>query len=495
MRTPPPVRPAVLARPAIEHERVIRPHPGSSLFPEAGPSDLPLWLVGLGYAGLFVMASAASLLRQPGLAATKTVWAEDGRIFYAQSTTLPVLRTFTTLHNGYMQLFPRLAAQLARFVPVGKVSTLFALTGAISLGLLCCLVFHMAKGHIASPGLRALLAAGMVLLPIANVELLNNLVNVPWWLFFAAFWALLWRPTSWWGRAVAGLVCFLAAASEPLVGLFLPLALARWAILRHPREQTGGAGLVLGLIYQAAVILPAGTKALSSPGGLNGIGQSFAVRVGLETLGGVRGSDWLLVNERQLSIVWGIMVIGVIVLFGLYARSTRPTVLTVVMAVYSALCFVLPVWLRGVAGAMQIGTVRIAGRYQAVPILLLVSAVLLLADHYARAPASSAPSSPWMEAFSSSPASSPWDEGHQSSGGVLRAAAAVVLCAAMFVPSWVADFRGPNQRSAGPAWATEVAQAARTCRRSGEGMVEVRIDPPHWTAVLPCRVVAPGRDG
>jgi hypothetical protein len=97
-----------------------------------------------------------------------------------------------------------------------------ALSGAVGLALVSCLVFHMARGLIASPALRALLVASMVLLPVAVVEMLDNLVNLPWWIFFAAFWALLWRPSGPGGRAVAALVCLLAAASEPLVGLLMP---------------------------------------------------------------------------------------------------------------------------------------------------------------------------------------------------------------------------------------------------------------------------------
>ena len=205
------MRSTSLLSPPARRPFTQRVSPVASLFPVAGRSDWPAWSVAVGYVIGLATTSAAALLRQPGVPATKTIWAEDGRIFYAQATTLSFWRTLTTLHNGYMQLFPRLAVQLVHFVPVADVSTLFALVGAVSLGAICCLVFHMARGHIAAPGLRALLAAGMVLLPVANVELLDNLVNVPWWLFFAAFWALLWRPKSWPGRACAALVCFMAA--------------------------------------------------------------------------------------------------------------------------------------------------------------------------------------------------------------------------------------------------------------------------------------------
>jgi hypothetical protein len=452
--------------------------PGASLFPVAVRSDLPPWVLAFGYLSGLAAVAATALLRQPGVGAIKTIWAEDGRIFYAQAMTTSFWRTLTTLHNGYMQLFPRLAVQLARLVAASDVSTVLALTGALSLACLSCLVFHMAKGHIASPGLRGLLAAGMVLLPVANVELLDNVVNVPWWLFFATFWALLWRPRSWPGQAGAALVCFLAAASEALVGLFLPLALARAVTLREPREQAASGGLVLGLLYQAVVILPSGAKALSSPGGLHDIGESFAVRVGLGMVGGVKGTDWLVGQARDPSIAIGFVVIGVVVLAGWYARSVRVRMFTLVAVAYSVICFFVPVWLRDVATVVQIGSVRIAGRYQAVPVLLLLSAVLALADYFARErPAAGFRYTAWST--------------RTTPAVPRRAVVAVAVCAVLFLPSWVADFRGPNLRSAGPPWATEVAQAAAVCRRGGVATATLSIDPPHWTVILPCRVVAP----
>ncbi|HTT88617.1 MAG TPA: hypothetical protein VMF65_03625 [Acidimicrobiales bacterium] len=468
----------LLPPPRRHHAAHVRP--GAALFPAAGRSHLPPWTLAIGYVSGFAAVSGAALLRQPGLPATKTIWAEDGRIFYAQATALSFWRTLTTLHNGYMQLFPRLAVQLARLVPAASTSTLLALIGAVSLGALSCLVFHMARGHIASPGLRVLLAAGMVLLPVANVELLDNLVNVPWWLFFATFWALIWRPRSRPGQVVAALLCFVAAASEPLVGLFLPLAVARWAALREPAEQAAGAGLVLGLLYQAVVILPSSASALSSPGGLHDIGQSFAVRVGLGIVGGVKGTDWLAVHGRQLSIALGFAAIGGVLLLGLWARSSRVRLFTVVAVAYSAVCFVVPVWLRAVATALQAGTVRIAGRYQAIPVLLIMSAVLVLADYFARE-GGAVRYSRWRVTPSRAP----------SSRVPSRVTVAVAICTALFLPSWVADFRGPNQRSSGPAWASEVAKAGAECRRTGNTTATLSIDPAHWTAILPCRVVAP----
>ena len=86
----------------------------------------------------------------------------------------------------------------------------------------------------------------MALLPVATSELLDNMVNLPWWLFFAAFWAFLWRPQTAAGRVVAGAVCFLATASEPLVALFVPLAVVRALVLRPLREHAAAAGAGVG---------------------------------------------------------------------------------------------------------------------------------------------------------------------------------------------------------------------------------------------------------
>ena len=355
----------------------------SLLFPAARASRSPAWLVAVGYVvGLAVLAAGA-LLRQPGAAATTTVWAEDGRIFYAQASRLSFWQTLAGTHNGYAQLFPRLAVQVARLFPPADAATTFALTGALSLAGVGCFVFHVAKGHIASPPLRAVLAVGMVLLPVANTELLDNLVNVPWWLFFGAFWALLWRPRSLSGRVATALMCFLAAASEPLVALFLPLAAARAVTLREPKEQAGGAGLLLGLVYQAAVILPNGTKALGAPGDFQGIGRAFATRAGAGLFGGVKGTDWLF-HHRDLSVSVGAAVLAVIVLAALGTGSARVRLFTLVAGCYSFVCFVTPVWLRDVAPAVARWPVQVAGRYQAVPLLLLASVVLVVADHYAR---------------------------------------------------------------------------------------------------------------
>ena len=171
----------------------------------------------------------------------------------------------------------------------------------------------MSRGHIASPALRGLLVVAMVALPLANVEMLDNLVNLPWWLFFAAFWALLWRPETCAGRVIAGLICFLAAASEPLVGVFVLLAAFRvWALPRL-KEQASTVGLAIGLVYQGSVVLGSNGESSFPKAGLSGLPADFALRVGLGWLSGLRATDAVVRWDRSLGeILGGVLFVAIV---------------------------------------------------------------------------------------------------------------------------------------------------------------------------------------
>ena len=294
----------------------MRPTP--ALFPQAPRSQVPKAVLVVGYVAAPVALTTTALLRQAGVPATQTVWAEDGRIFYSQALRLPLWQTLVRQHDGYGQLYPRLAAQLARLVPAGRASQAIALLGALSLAGLACLVFHMARAHVAPVLVRCLLPLAMVLLPVAGTELLDNLVNVPWWLFFASFWAMLWRPKAAPGKVAAGLVCALAAASEPLVALLLPLGAARFVALRSATDQSPSAGLLAGLAYQAGVILTAGMGRTITPRGVPGIATSFALRTGLGLLGGTKGTNALAAHYRALALVLGGLVLVVVLATGVW---------------------------------------------------------------------------------------------------------------------------------------------------------------------------------
>ena len=481
-------------------ELTVRREP---LFPLAAPSRWPRPLLACGYGVGFVLLAAVALVRQAGVPATQTLWAEDGLIFYSQALAHSFWRTLITAYNGYDQLVPRLVIQLAKVAPIADVSTVVALSGAGGLAALGCLVFHMARGHIASPALRGLLVAAMVALPLANVEMLNNLVNLPWWLFFAAFWALLWRPETTAGRVTAGLICCLAAASEPLVGVFVALAAFRvWALPRL-KEQASTVGLAIGLVYQAAVVLGNHGENAFPKAGLSGLPADFALRVGLGWLGGMRGTDAVVRWDRSIAEVLGALLFAAIVVVGFKLGSRQVRAFTIATAVMAPVCFAVPVWLRGAGPFMQLAATSVGygGRYAATSILMLVSAILVLAGHlssdrHRRAPVQAPAPAP---APATAPAHFPdralpivsWRGAagsSSSSAAGSRARLAFVVCCVLLLPAWVADFRDANGRADGPTWQSQLSVAVATCRTATRArVVDVAIDPPRWMVYLPCR--------
>lgn len=466
-------------------ELAVRREP---LFPLVGPSGSPRPVLAVGYGVGFALLAAVALVRQAGVSATQTLWAEDGMIFYSQALVHSFWRTLTTAYNGYDQLAPRLIIQLTKLAPIADASTVVALCGAGGIAGLGCLVFHMSRGHIASPALRGLLVVAMVALPLANVEMLDNLVNLPWWLFFAAFWALLWRPETTSGRVVAGLICCLAAASEPLVGVFVPLAAFRvWALPRL-KEQASTVGLAIGLVYQGSVVLGSTGENSFPKAGPSGLPADFALRVGLGWLSGLRGTDAVVRWDRSLAEVLGGVLFASIVVAGVKLGSKQGRAFVVATAIMAPICFAVPVWLRGSGPFMQLATTSVGygGRYAATSILMVVSAVLVLAGHLStdrrrRAPAHLAD------------VTVPSGAAGNSSGGS-RARWAFVACCVLLLPAWVADFRDTNGRAHGPTWQSQLSLAVATCRAEARGtMVEVAIDPPRWTVLVPCGEITPSR--
>jgi hypothetical protein len=428
-------------------------------------------LVACGYAGGFVLVVVLALARQTGFPATETLWAEDGVIFYSQAVAHPVVETLARSYNGYGQLVPRLLVQLTGLVPLRDVPTVVALAGALGLASLSCLVFHMARGHIVSAGLRALLAGAMVLLPLAVVEMLDNLVNLPWWIFFAAFWALLWRPPSRGGWLVAGLVCLLAAASEPLVGLLLPLVAVRALALRHWRDNSGAVGLVLGLVYQLAVVLGAHGRPFTR-NGLASIPAAFGARVGLGWLTGLRATDAVVSWSRPVAEILGGVVFVVLVVAGLRLGDRRARAFIVTVAVLAPMCFAVPVWLRGSGPYMQTAkSVGYAGRYAATPMLMLISAVLVLAGQ-----------------LSAQPRKGP--EHRHARSSPRQRLSALAMCCVLLVPGWVSDFRDSNGRTRGPTWESRLPSALAECRSNPRlRLVRLEIDPVVDHVVMYCRAL------
>jgi hypothetical protein len=415
---------------------------------------LMAWL----YVPALVGLTVVLLLRQSGVGATNTMWAEDGAVFYRDALTHSAASNLVRTYNGYIQLLPRLIFEVIRFVPLSDVAFVVAVTGAALVAGLSLVVFRSSASHIRSPLLRGLLVAAIILLPVSPNELLDNVVNVSWWMILASFWLLIWRPRSWSGRAVAGIVCFLAAASDPIVILLLPIAILRVVALRRASENSATIGLLAGIFFQLAVIATSHSSSSYQPGGSwPDLVRTFGVRVGLGAVTGVRVTDNLWSVHPLLASILGL---GVFVgLLGIVAlkRDRQLRSLVALVLGESVLLFFVPVVLRDAVPTLLVEPVWFASRWQAVPALLVLGAVVAGTDRYI-----------------SRRRGAPW----------LAIVVAIALC-----PAWILDFQMVTPRTAGPAWNRQVAIATRECETGRGTHVSLQISPPGWSVPLACRLV------
>ena len=427
-------------------------------------SATPAWLIGVLYPVAVLFLAGLALLRQSGVAATNTIWAEDGAIFYEQSRVDGFLHTLTIPYGGYLQLEPRLFVQLTRLAPMADAAAVMAVTGTCFLALVCCYVFHASRGVLPLVWSRLLLVAVVILLPLATGEILDNNVNIGWWFFFAAFWALVTRPRTTTDAVLAGMVCVLATGTEPLVALLLPLAAVRLLVLRTDLRQAAPViGLILGLAYQGIGFINAsGNPSTFALANTHGVLRALGLRVGWGWLSGNVISNHLIASSH--AAVWqgtGYLVLAAVVGVALLLRH-RATLFFVVTAVgFAVIIFVVPVFVRGVGPNLVGQPLFVGSRYSATPVLLVWSAIAVEAVRLS-----------------------------QATQRRVAHFVPALACLVLLVPVWVLDFRTANQRTDGPGWNEQVAAATSACKSHPGGQATLQISPSGWEVVLPCRDVS-----
>ena len=181
------------------------------------------------------------------------IYAEDLKIFLPQALQHPW--HLLVPNNGYIELVPRLIAQFVTYLPLRDAAAAFAVAGALVTAGCAVFIFQVSAGHVRSPVLRFALALAVVLLPVALIEIADSGVDAPWYLMFALFWAVLWRPRTRAGMAVAASVGFFTAASTIMSVVFAPLVLARVIALPRPREHAVTAGWAAGCLLQVPYVV------------------------------------------------------------------------------------------------------------------------------------------------------------------------------------------------------------------------------------------------
>ena len=396
------------------------------------------------------------LLRIAGRSPLTTIWAEDRTVFLVGALASP--RHLFASYAGYLQLLPRIIAQFVSFLPLPDAAAAFAISGAVIAAAVALFVFHASAGHIHSGWLRGLLAAAVLLLPVAPLEIADSGVNTPWYLLFALFWAALWRPRTRGGMALAALIAFLAGASTPLALALAPLLIVRIAALRRVREHAVTAGLTAGLLLQVPVIYAAHNSRLDKHAGPGGVIGFVAHDVVLPALGW--HLDWWLqaaAGRNGATLLVGCVLAAV---FGAIA-VTQPARVRLVAAAALGCGFLLAAAAATLSQWVTVDPVHFhiepGSRYTTLPIFLMEAAVIVAVDNVVRRARERARPDQQAAAF-----------GVPAWAGLARARGATAAVAALVIAlsfAWVTDFRSDNGRAGGVPWAPVAAQWLDHCQR------------------------------
>jgi hypothetical protein len=427
--------------------------------------------------GIALAAGAVVLLlRIAGPSPVTTIWAEDRTVFLVGALAGP--RHLFAPYAGYLQLLPRLIAQFVSFLPLPDAAAAFAITGAVIAAAVALFVFHASAGHIQSAWLRGLLAAAVLLLPVAPLEIADSGVDTPWYLLFALFWAALWRPRTRGGMALAALIAFLAGASTPLALALAPLLIVRIAALRQLRDHAVTAGLAAGLLLQLPVIHAAHNSRMGQHASPRGVLSFVAHDVVLPALGW--HLDWWL--QAALGRTGATLLVGcaLAAVFGVLAL-TAPARVRLVAAAALGCGFLLaaaaPTLSRWVTVEPVYFHFEPGSRYTTLPIFLMEAAVIVAVDDVIRRARERARPDEQAAAFGGSA----WT-GWARARGATAAAAALVVALSF---GWVTDFRSDNGRAGGTLWAPVAADWLAYCQRHPDGAV--RTPPVDRTpVVIPC---------
>ncbi len=395
------------------------------------------------------------LARVRGVPAWECLYAEDYGIFLVQALQRPWHLLIP--YHGYLQLVPRLIGQFVALLPLRAAAAGFAAAGAV-IAVGCALfTYHASAGFIRSRALRTVLAAALILLPVAPLEVVGNGVNTPWYILAALFWAVVWRPRTPAGMVLAALIGFAATSSDPMALVYAPLLAARVIALPRLREHAVTAGWLAGWLLQIPVIAVSygnhtqrlGT--LSPPGKtlayyfhtvvLRALGWHLSWR--LESVAGQEGATIIIGVFLAVILGWAAVTQG---------RQVRVFVVTAVVTGFVFTLFAAAITSYVVYEAPFPGRVSFeaGSRYSVVPIVLLDAAAILAVDAIAR-----------RGAAAGMAAASP------------RAVFAVAALIGVLGLGWVTDYSYVTQRTSDGHWAPVAARWLNTCEHSRTGTIVI----------------------
>jgi Glycosyltransferase family 87 len=409
----------------------------------------PLWALAAGVAVLTWL----QMVRRP---ADPPLWdsflTEDGGVFFGHAVDNSFRDSVTAGYLGYLHTAPRLIAEPATWFSFEHAPLVMSLLTCLVAGLLAAYVFEASSPWIASPLLRFVLAASVVLAPVTAREMNGTVANLHWYLIFAATWAVVspWRGRGW--LVVSAAVVGLAALSDPLTGVLLPIGIV---LAWRARERR--AWVLPGLIAVALMAhLVLRDDSAERFGSLEAseLPRIFAERVTTSLLAGDRYMEDLFGGQTGSPFAWAtlaVVVVGVGV--GLWRLRGRRRWLLGGGAALSIVFFMIPVLRRGTEVLLPASPwLGASSRYVYLPILFLLTGLLA--------------------AFDREGARLRWRE----------VAVAVLVLAAVAV-----SYRAPNRTEGGATWKAELAKAERFCvGKHPDEPARIRIIPLDWQVEIDC---------
>jgi hypothetical protein len=446
----------------------LRARLDESLFPDApraaaGPRGWEAAAVG---AALVAIAAFMELLR-PGLGVSlDSLWAEDGQIFLQGALLEGFWHALGAPYGGYLVIVPRLIGEAAALLPIADAAEAFSVLSALAIGLSGLAVWVAAAGHIRSPYLRGALAGACVLSPVAGLEAVDSAAYVSWYMLFATFWLLLWRPRATWGAALGGLFVLATALSNPGVWFFLPVAALRALALRDRRDAILVGAYGAGALAQVPVVVTHRDQTVE-PAWTHDIWTVLVQRVVDGAALGLRLGGWAWAQAGWVLLVALLALAAAGLVLGLRRASWGARRLVALALAIAAALFVVSVYQRAVGAEMiwPAGTYGGSGsRYAIVPALLVLSAAFVLLDQWLR----------------------PRTVGAERAGGrgVARwTELAVVVGMALVVG---VSFAVGDRAARRPGWNDALASGRAQCRAEAVPGVIVHISPPAFGLMVPC---------
>jgi hypothetical protein len=430
--------------------------------PDPAAQGAPRWLL---IGALLVLAVLLQMLRIGWSISLHSLWAEDGPVYFSGAVHSSVGGSLFDTYATYLVFMPRLIGEIGGLVPLQEAPAAISIASGIVVGISGWIVWEATAGLLESPWLRGSLVLLTVLAPVGGLESTVSGAYVPWFMLFAAFWILLWRPRTTVVAVAAGLFALLTGLSTPGVWFFIPVAILRTIAIRDRRDGLILAGYWAGALVQVPVLLFNKEEAVT-PLWSHDILTTYLQRVVDGAFLGLKlgGKAWEHAGWAALLVIIAVLIVGLV--YGVSRTNLTARLLALLAIPISAVMFIVSVYQRALGEQMvwhAHSWSEGGGRYAIVPALLLFSVAAVMVDKRSRRkPGEGRPA--WLA----------WG----------------LTLLAVIVVAFSFRVEDPEVRGA-PPWEASLDHSAEVCESEPpEAETGVATSPPGWGLNIPCDELA-----